>query len=293
MTSSENSNAVAANVSVPYGYWTFAASGSYSENQQGLTSTTALFDQTASSTLKADYLFFRDATSKWRASGSLSQWWNNRVINASDLTPQRRGAGSLGVAGELHLPDALLSFDANIDAGLPFYFGEETPPGAAPTAPKARFVKLDASAFYLRPFKDVGRLSLAAQAQLSADILPSPDQISIGGWDTTRGIAGGSASGDSGAFVKSEFAFQLPGKFALPSFAGLQASFEPYAFADTGFVHSNASNAGVFLMSAGGGIRLGLGRVKADIAAGVPVIKPSDWTGASWQTFGTVSVDLY
>lgn len=295
-----NSNAVTGLFSIPYGSWTLSANGSYSENQQSLTSSTALFNQTASSSLKLDNLIYRDATSKLRVSAALSTWWNNRIINASELTPQKRGAVRFGVGNELHLPGSVVSVDLGFNFGAPWWFGTPDSPLAAASAPKAEFAKFDGTVYWLHSVPNVGRLVVTASGQLSSDILLSPDQIVIGGWETIRAYQGADAAGDLGAFVRSELILGIPSIRWPANMATLgqfyetnKKSVEPYVFLDAGHVQANASGARINMMSAGAGVRMTTDRLKFDLAVGealLPVANVDRW---SWQANGSVTVNLY
>jgi hemolysin activation/secretion protein len=297
---SANTNALAGNYSIPFGYWTFSTSGSYSENQQGLTDTTELFDQTASSNLKLEKLAYRDATTKIRVSGSLSQWWNSRVINAAELTPQKRGAARLAASSELHLPTGVLYSEAGATLGIPAYFGDDMPANTGPTTPNVRFFKLDGALTWLQPVAKVGRLSVTAQGQVSPDILLSPDQISIGGWDSVRGLSGASASGDSGVYVRSELVLDLPSIKASKAADAASAFYEanrtavePYLFLDAGYVASNAAHQATEMIGAGAGLRLNTDRLKFDLAVASPLAKASSLKAGDWQSYGTLTLKLY
>jgi len=114
---SENTNALAFSISVPFQKWLFSTNGSYSESLSPVTAVSDLFSQTANLTFQAERLLFRDATSKYFVYGSVSSYWNERFINIAALTPQHRSAFRLGFREEHRLEKSVISADTSLSLG--------------------------------------------------------------------------------------------------------------------------------------------------------------------------------
>lgn len=294
----ENTNILTAGLSIPYGRWTLSASGSYSENQQDLTLTSLLYNQTASTNLKAQYLFFRDAKTKINLSGSLSHYWNSRYINASKLTPVYRGAGRFSIGGELHGNGSVTSLDFGFGFGAPWWFSKK-PEDAGNSGPDYSFTKIDGTFYWIKAWK-WGRVVVNGHGQFSTDELLSPDQLSIGGWDTVRGYHGAEASGDKGGYWRNELLLNLPEmpKDALPVsiqsfYSKHKSKLQPYLFFDAGKVWNNATNTDAAMIGIGGGARLSTERLNLEASIGAPLLDIETIETDEWQAYVNLTFKVF
>ena len=196
------------------------------------------------------------------------------------------------------MPDG--SLEGGISFGVPELARTDDVPGLALDAARARFTKLDASLTHLRALPEGWSLLATATAQYSSFPLYSPNQISVGGWDSVRGFRDSSIAGDTGFYVRTELSrgISLPwavatktpgstrverpvpasGDGLLPSFdtvgRTLSETLTPYGFADGGMVHSNAGGKTTSLASVGLGLRSNADRVGFDVAVALPVLRP-------------------
>ncbi len=294
----ENTNIITTSLSIPYGRWTFSATGSYSENQQALTLTSLLFNQTVSTNLNLKYLLFRDAKTKIHVNGSLAHYWNSRYINAAELTPVYRGAGRVSVGGELHGKASVTSLDLGFGFGAPWWFSK-APEGAGNNGPDYNFKKLDGTFYWIKAWK-WGRLIVNGYGQLSMDGLLSPDQLSIGGWDTVRGYHGAEASGDKGGYWRNEMILNLPNlsKETLSQplhafYSKHKTKLQPYLFLDAGKVWNNATNTQAAMMGIGGGLRLSTERINLETSVGAPLLDIENIETDKWQTYVNLTLKTF
>lgn len=294
----ENTNILTAGLSIPYGRWTLSASGSYSENQQDLTLTSLLYNQTASTNVKLKRLVFRDAKTKINVSGSLSHYWNSRYINASQLTPIYRGAGRLSLGGETHGNGSVTSLDFGFGFGAPWWFSKK-PEGAGNGSPNYSFKKVDGTFYWIKAWK-WGRIIVNAHGQFSKDELLSPDQLSIGGWDTVRGYHGAEAAGDKGGYWRNELVLNLPEmpKASLPHsiqsfYKKHKTKLQPYLFFDAGKVWNNATETDAAMMGLGGGARLSTERLSLEASIGAPLLDIENIETDEWQAYINLTFKVF
>lgn len=276
---SENTNAAAFGVSVPFGKWLFSASGSYSEEFTPITSTTDLFTQNALVNLTAERLIFRNATSKYYLYGGLTRSHNERHINVIKLTPQNRTATRFGLRQEHRAGAAIIALDTAFSFGASLFGADGDPANLPKDSPRTKFRKIDARLNYIRYFESGAQFSLLAAGQLADRPLYSSEQLSIGGWQSVRGWSGRSASGENGAWMRSEFSFPATvsdfGAVNGPVEAGAPAlapvGLRPYLFADAGYVKARATNSSARMVSAGLGFSLQAGRASLNGEFALPV----------------------
>ena len=198
-----NSNALAFSFSVPHRRWFFAANGSYSESLSPASATSDLFTQTANLNVTAERLLFRDARSKYFLYGGVHSYWNERFVNIAALTPQHRTALSFGLRHEHRLKKSVISANTSFTFGAPFLGGDGNLSPQTSSTPKSEFVKLETRLTYIRPFESGQQLTATMVGQLSDSPLFSNEQLSVGGWESVRGYAGHSSSGDRrGVFAR-------------------------------------------------------------------------------------------
>lgn len=295
---SRSSNAIAATTSIPYGYWTFSNSASYSQQNASVSQVADMVTESATETLIIDRVIFRDANLVLRASQSLNWYWNRRFINSTALKQQFIGWSRSGVSLERYFEKSRFSIDFGLGFGLPEIARTDDAPEASGAA-KARFAKIDFAATYLRNLGSGWSLLASATGQYSPDTLYAANQIAAGGADSVRGFRGYGLSGDRGVYLRSELQWgsQLPwarpaedpqnGKPPLAIWTDLSAkglarqvvtNATPYFFADGGVIRSNATQTSQRLGSLGAGVRTGGERISFDATLAVPVVRPNGRT---------------
>lgn len=164
--------------------------------------------------------------------------------------------------------DAVSIFDAQVSQGIPLLGAS---PDNAPAGTTGRlggkfdFWKLNGALSRTQtlctPLPDATlALRLEAGGQYTADILPSEEEFSLGGARFTRGFYSGEVSGDKAAYTTAELQFNTGYSFSVLK-QPLDIGAQFYGFYDWGESWSNLkADLGHRLVSAGGGVRLGLTR---------------------------------
>jgi len=309
-----NTNVVSYNWSMPYGNWTFSASGSYSESLDALSLISDLFNQTGNVSLTAERLLSRNAKQKTYVYGRAGYYWNSRFVNLAELTPQNRTSLGLGVRTEHFFENSTLTANIGLNWGVPFLGADEdiillTQPGAPPlpfdnTIPRAEFTKFDFSVNYLHRFKNGSRYNGSLIGQFSGDTLFSEQQLTIGGWESVRGFQGNSFAGERGALMRNEFSFVLPEWAWKSDNVNKQPAFQkfyneklramqPYLYLDAGSVHNLALGETVQMAGTGFGIRGSVGRASIDASLALPLTQHNQTNPGDIQGLINVSYKLF
>jgi len=296
LITSENANGLTGTVSLPLGYTQVALGGTYFESQDELTTTALLYSQTANVSAGIERLVWRDSATKLRVHAGLQHFWNQRLINTAILTPSQRTAARIGGSAEIHWPGNVAQVDVGFSHGVPALLGLDKLQGDPAITPNLAFTKLDLSAYWIRAL-GWGRIVINGQAQFARDVLLSPDQLIIGGWDSVRGYQGAEAAGDRGALVRAELILNMPeiatGVRVLDEmWCQQRKKLEPFLFTDAARVWSLASEKSEGMLGIGGGLRVNSERLRLEVAAGAPLIDVPGLTDR-WQAYGNVTIKLY
>jgi len=305
----QNTNVVAYDYSIPYGYWTLSSSGSYSESLTEASALSDLFNQTVNVSASLEKLISRDAEQKTWAYARANYYWNSRFINLAELTPQTRTALSAGIRTERYSNNGVFAFDLGLTRGVPFFGADENFAVLGPDIPHAEFDKLDFSASYLHQFENGNSLSSSVFGQWANVPLFAEQQLTIGGWGSVRGFQGDEASGERGFIMRNELNLPFPAleklklvegqetppkltageKFYSEHLRGLQ----PYLFADIGLVQNLVFEDTTHMIGAGFGIRGRMGRVTLDAAAAFPLTENNSTSFGDVQGLINVSFKLF
>ena len=282
------SNSFSLSSSVPYGYWLFSASGSYSETLSQLTETSDLFDQAASITVSADRVIFRNSDSKLRGSGSYTYRWSTRHINSIQLSPQTISVVGGQLTYERFLPGAYLSLGAGLDVGIPLFGVPQSV--NIKGVPQTEFLKPKITASYYTGWRNGITLYSRILGQYSNDVLLNTEQLFIGGPETIRGYELTSISGEQGIYAQNTltapFNLLFGGQSKLQKMAGDIAKYidrlSGYTFIDAGTVRNIARDEHLSMIGIGGGIRYASKYVTTDLYAAYPLthsgeISPSEF----------------
>ena len=297
----ENSNAITGNFSLPYQNWLFSVYGSYSESLSRLTQTSDLFNQTSNLTAKAERIVVRDSKKKIYAYSSVHTYANERYINLSALTPQKRSSIRIGIRNEHHIPSGILSADTSLAFGTKFFNADWDSNFIFPGSPRTKFAKLETQISYLHPLSNGHRITATAVGQLANEHLYSNEQLSIGGWETVRGYAGHGVAGDSGLYFRTEYgfghkelnlaklatAFSTIGLENTQLFKGL--GYSTYLFLDAGIVNNKSSGKSSEIAGIGFGINAFVSRFSFSIAGAMPILRHGERKKRDFQSFINVS----
>lgn len=267
---SNDTNALAFNGSIPYGYWTLSGTSSYSDYLSLLEGSAELFGTTWNNSIKLDRVVYRDTIIKASVYGALNVKESSRLINEVILSPQPLTVLRTGITGLWHMKKGVLNFDAAYSQGVTMFGAIEDPDQLADDVPRAQFHKLDGILSYYRPLA-YGALRSSINAQYSFDPLYSSEQLNMGDNSTVRGFTGSQVSGDSGIYNRNEWSVPIPTMLAKHT-GKLSEHFMPYSFVDVGYAQLKASNDPGYMAGLGVGARFSYGRFSGDIAAAIPVL---------------------
>jgi hemolysin activation/secretion protein len=289
---SKDTNALAYNISVPYGYWTVSGDMSYSEYFSVLEGAAELFGTTYNNTLTVDRVVWRGAQGKTSMSAALNVKESSRLLNDILLTPQPLTVMRLAVNQTYRTDKAMWYGDFTYSRGLAALGAIKDAPNLSSDAPRAQFDKFDGGITYIRP-EDFGRYTASLRGQYALNPLYGSEQISMGDNGTVRGFSGSVLSGDSGIYLRNETAFILPDgtKAYLPE--TIKDGFEPYLFMDSGFAKLKSDNEYNFLAGTGGGLRFNWGRYSADLSLGIPLYRSHGIASDGVEIYFNVSAKLF
>jgi hemolysin activation/secretion protein len=271
LQTSRASNALSGSFSLPFGYWTATASASFSENAQLLNPVSELFSRTASLSLKVDRLIYRDADTKMRLAVLASNNFNARFINGTALTPQRRGALRFSAEFEKRLGANVFFVDIGLWQGAPWLGGDEVKPPSGSLAPHSAFTKYDATLIWSRLLTQDWRMNASLNLQYAHKPLFSPDQASLGGFETIRGVRDPLLSGENAAIGRLELSGLIPATL-VPDRLGepWRQAIRPYAFVEGGRLRNIAQAQSRAAGSAGFGARLSYERLSGEVGIAFP-----------------------
>ncbi|MGH1351158.1 MAG: ShlB/FhaC/HecB family hemolysin secretion/activation protein [Methyloligellaceae bacterium] len=213
-----------ASLSIPFGYWTFFASGSYNEYNSRFPSrsdTVPFIDSSGNImnlSAEIDRVIHRDRLSKTRLSGFINFKNTKSYVNDNRLDVNTRKLNILGArfSHSRSILGGSLNYGMDAQQGVPMFGSLKDPDGLASDAQKAEFFKFSTNFSFYRPFQ-IGKLRfkylINGAGQWSDDTLFGSEQLSLGGSTTIRGFRDDTLSGDTGGYLRNEIALTLPNLF--------------------------------------------------------------------------------
>jgi hemolysin activation/secretion protein len=269
-----SSNSYSFNTSVPHGYWTVSATGSWYTYRSSIAGKFRPIDTSGNSGqagFGVDRVVFRDQASitTLRTKLTYKQTDNFLLGNRIEVGSRRYSVGTLGLSHSRRLLGGVWAFDAAVDHGLDLFDAVHAgDPGAGDANP--RFSKYSATLSVTEPFALAGQsleFTTTANAQYSPDNLFGAEQISLGGPSNVRGMRQGALYGNNGVFVRNELALRLKPWDGNAEASGLLGELRPYVGLDYGHVYgqSRFDIAGGDLAGWTAGGRLVGGRLNLDL----------------------------
>jgi hemolysin activation/secretion protein len=239
------SNSYSGNFSVPYGYWTISANGSWYEYKStvpGNFSTLETSGDSGQAGFGIDRVIRRDKDSITTVKSSLSYKQTNNFMlgNRIEVGSRQYTVGSLGISHSRRVRHGLWVFDASYDQGIDMFgaVGKDDP-GAGDADP--RFSKFTATIYATRPFelaKQRFELSSTITGQYSPDNLFGAEQISLGSSSNVRGTREGLLFGNDGFFVRNELLWRLMPWQSNATMVKAVGELRPYVGLDYGHIYS-------------------------------------------------------
>lgn len=228
------SDAASVSWSVPIGKWSFGVDiggSDYFFILPGINESYPVEGHSHYGSLSAERLLLRNQLAKVYAYGDLKLTRTKSFIDNQEIASQRRRLSilTLGLRGERAFGRGKLTWDVGGKAGLAAF--DSYVLDKSIVDPKFRLIKLNLG--FEQPLGNKGiTYKGALTAQYSGDILPSTEQISIGGWSTVRGFHDDSMYGDSGIYLRNTLDWD--------AWKGSDASLKVNAGLDLGYIKPSA-----------------------------------------------------
>jgi len=216
--------------SVPFGYWTWAATHSnyqYFQSVAGLNQPYVYHGTSDNSELKLSRLVYRDALRKSSVSAKAWQRKSSNFIDDTAVEVQRRSVGGweLGVRHQDHVGQATVEGSLAYKRGMPGFdsiAAPEEPVGKGTSKFGLLTLDLESSTpFMVRAHRLTYRTALHAQENLTP--LTPQDRMAIGGRATVRGFDGESTLvGERGWTLRNDLGL-APGASDQEIYAGIDA----------------------------------------------------------------------
>ncbi|UXS41200.1 ShlB/FhaC/HecB family hemolysin secretion/activation protein [Agrobacterium tumefaciens] len=267
-----HSNSYSVNTSVPYGYWTFSANGSWYEYDSTIPGNFGPIETSGDSGqigFGIDRVIRRDKDSITTLRGGLTYKQTNNFLlgNRIEVGSRRYTIGTLGLSRSQRILGGVIALDFALDKGLDLFDAAEAgEPGAGTADP--RFLKLNTTVSATRPFEAAGQrfeLTTLLNAQYSPDNMFGAEQIGLGGFSNVRGSRESVIFGNNGFFSHNELAWRtMP--WEGTSLAPVLGELRPYLGLDYGRVFSQDrfDIPGGYLASWTVGAKLVGGNISAD-----------------------------
>lgn len=267
-----HSNSYSVDTSVPYGYWTFSANGSWYEYDSAIPGNFGSIETSGNSGqvgFGIDRVILRDKDSITTLRGGLTykQTDNFLLGNRIEVGSRRYTIGTLGLSRSQRILGGVIALDFALDKGLDLFDAVEAgEPGAGTADP--RFLKFNTTVSATRPFEAVGQrleLTTLLNAQYSPDNMFGAEQIGLGGFSNVRGLRESVIFGNNGFFSHNELAWRtMP--WEGTSLAPVLGELRPYLGLDYGRVFSQDrfDIPGGYLASWTVGAKLVGGNISAD-----------------------------
>jgi len=204
--------------SIPWGDWTFTASGSqYTYHQQIAGAFENFVSSGNSKTLdfKAEYLFYRDQTQKNSLELRTGKTFSQSFIDGTPIEIQHRDNSYAEVGWEHKHYLGTAQFDSTLAYrwGVPWFGAQADLPGAYNGGPTDYFHIETLDATLSVPFQLVGqnlRYTATVRAQNSCSVLYASDYFSIGSRYTVRGFDGETTlAAEKGVFMRNDLELPL------------------------------------------------------------------------------------
>jgi hemolysin activation/secretion protein len=255
-------------LSLPYGWWTFAATAQQSTYRQTIVGEVADFvssGDTKSVEASLQRVVHRDAASRTSLELKVRRRWERYYIDGVEIGLQRRDLTDLtvGLLERRNFGRAQLDLEFAWRQGVPWFDAQQDPSPLPAGLPTARYTLFTLDASFVAPLAGSAVLDAyraQGRAQNSGSVLFGSDTFSVGGPFTVRGFESERAvAGYGGWYLRQELSFKSPLR-----------QLQPYALVDAGQI----AHADAFLAGAGAGLRANWRGFTLDAFAAMPLTAP-------------------
>ncbi|MGV1761857.1 ShlB/FhaC/HecB family hemolysin secretion/activation protein [Rhizobium sp. A22-96] len=241
------SNSYSGNVSVPYGYWTFSANGSwyeYDSSVPGNFGTLQTSGDSKQAGIGADRVILRDKDSITTFNSGLTYKETNNFLlgNKIEVGSRKYTVGDLGISHSRRMLGGLWVFDLSYSQGLNL-FDAVAPGDAGAGDADPRFSKFTGTITLTRPVEMAGQhleINSIVTGQYSPDNLFGAEQISVGGYSSVRGTRETMLFGNNGFFIRNDLVWRTQPFAENAELARILGEFRPYVGLDYGRIARQA-----------------------------------------------------
>lgn len=237
-----HSSSYSINASVPYGYWTYSANGSWYTYDSSIPGNFGAINTSGDSGqigFNVDRVVLRDKDSITTLRGGLNYKQTNNFLLGSriEVGSRRYTIGTFGLSRSQRALGGVIALDFAVDQGLDLFGAVDAGAPAAGTA-DPRFTRFTTTSSISRPFEAAGHqfeVTTLLNAQYSPDNMFGGEQMGLGGSSNVRGLREGIIFGNNGFFNRNELVWRtMPweGTNAAPILGELR----PYVGLDYGHV---------------------------------------------------------
>lgn len=265
--------------SLPWGYWTFSLSDSYSRYLQSIQGTNQIFHSSGDShnqEIRIQRLVYRDQTAKTTMQFRVLGRESRSYIEDAEILVQRRHAtaAELGISHRHNIRTAQLDLSLAYRQGVPWFGGQSDGEGHSAASPTFGYRMQIADATVTVPFAigtQAFRWQTTAHGQTTGNVLYAADFIAIGNRYTVRGFSGDvTLAAERGATLRNQLEMFVADSAAV------------YLGLDRGWVSGPSASllAGRQLTGAVLGARGAYRNVSGDVFVGTALAKPEGFAGA-------------
>ena len=241
------SNSYSGNVSVPYGYWTFSANGSWYEYDSSVPGNFGPLETSGTSKqigIGADRVILRDKDSITTLNTGLTYKETNNFLlgNKIEVGSRKYTVGDLGISHSRRMLGGLWVFDLSYSQGLNL-FDAVAPGDVGAGDADPRFSKFTGTITMTRPFELASQrfeINSIVTGQYSPDNMFGAEQFSLGGYSTVRGTRETMLYGNNGFFVRNDLVWRTQPFAGNAELAKMLGEFRPYVGLDYGRIASQA-----------------------------------------------------
>ena len=221
-TDERRSQSAYGSLSVPFGYWTFSGTLSYSDYKttvDGMYSSFHTTGSTLAGTLAADRVAYRGKRFKSALGSALTLKDTQSYIRDVKSLVGSRTSSNVNIYwnNTLYTPLGTLILKPSYQRGLSWFGAKEDPPGLTASEPRLQYDMLGLYAYYnTKVWRTPLTYTLTADGQYAFSPLYGTDQMSVGGLHTVRGFKDNSIRGDVGCYARSDLRVGL-GDVGLPT----------------------------------------------------------------------------
>ncbi len=303
----KQSQSFAANMSVPFGYWSVSASVAKSDYSTFIFGTNERIRNSGNGlqhSYKIDRSVIRGKNQTLSLWSQLSMKNNESYIEdvKSEVGSRKMTVIKCGASHNLTSLLGFINFTAAYNKGLNFMWARQDEDPLTPFTPRAQFEKFDASLSYYKPFRVMEKsvyFKSFVSGQYAFAPLYSSEQIAIGDAFSVRGFKERSGFGDRGFFATNDFGFSLPG-FITEAW-GINTALrktEWFSGFDAGFVRhfggkdANFGQGETFLTGWATGLRYNGGFLNGEITYAQSV-HTEDFIGRSSEIYASMSLKWF